>query len=690
MSVELRPLGVRCNLGCRYCYQQPQRDAGNTPAPRYDLAAMKDAILAEGGPFTLFGGEPLLLPLPVLEDLWTWGLQQFGGNSVQTNGTLITDAHRTLFRRYRVRVGISVDGPGELNDARVDHTLARTRRATARTEAAIARLCAEGTPPSLIVTLHRGNAAPAQLPVLHDWFRRLDALGVSSVRLHLLEVDDPAVGARYLLTPEETRTALSGLAELETALPRLRFDLFSEMRKLLAGDDQHATCVWRACDPYTTPAVRGVEGDGRRSNCGRTNKEGIDFVKAGHTGYERQMALYHTPQDAGGCQGCRFFLQCKGQCPGTAIDGDWRNRSAQCAEWFGLFAHLEADMLAHGQTPLSRSASRPLLEQAQLQAWEAGNNPPLAQLIAQPGLAVPELAAPLAPAPGGRLPFRLPPFQRLMWTSGDAAATWQARIRGIARAVPDAVPGWLHETGRNLALLTLAPWQVLALHTVLARHQLVAAVLPPAATDRVGAVGSQLYCMVAAGTRSAVQTAQRLWEAGQPDELATAANIPLCCVRAAADDRDAAWHDRTWPSATRTVGAGPAGDDPASLTVPAVPQTSTFLALLGLRAVQHQPCRISCPGSRRDGSAFLAALTTCHPAASRQLAEMLSWPLEWSARHGIAEIRTPILKLAYQTDPTSHTLRMAVTSPNYPAEGATGLRFPYRTPHRQLPIASVR
>ena len=238
MSVELRPLGVRCNLGCRYCYQQPQRDAGNTPAPRYDLAAMKDAILAEGGPFTLFGGEPLLLPPPVLEELWAWGLEQFGGNSVQTNGTLITDAHLALFRRYRVRVGISVDGPGELNDARVNHTPARTRRATARTEAAIARLCAEGMPPSLIVTLHRGNAAPAHLPVLHDWFRRLDALGVGSVRLHLLEVDDPAVGARYLLTPAENLAALRGLAELETTLSRLRFDLFSEMRKLLAGDDE--------------------------------------------------------------------------------------------------------------------------------------------------------------------------------------------------------------------------------------------------------------------------------------------------------------------------------------------------------------------------------------------------------------------------------------------------------------------
>jgi uncharacterized protein len=696
MSVELRPLGVRCNLGCRYCYQQPQREAGNTPAPRYDLAAMKDAILAEGGPFTLFGGEPLLLPPPVLEELWAWGLERYGGNSVQTNGTLIGDAHVDLFRRYRVRVGISVDGPGELNDARVDHTPARTRRATARTEAAIARLCAEGIPPSLIVTLHRGNAAAAHLPVLHDWFRRLDALGVTSVRLHLLEVDDPAVGRRYLLTPAESLSALGGLAELETSLPRLHFDLFGEMRKLLTGDDQHATCVWRACDPYTTPAVRGVEGDGQRSNCGRTNKEGIDFVKAGDTGYERQIALYHTPQEAGGCQDCRFFLQCKGQCPGTAIDGDWRNRSAQCAEWFGLFANLEADLLARGQTPLSRSPSRPAVEQAQLRAWQAGHNPPLVQLITRAEPAGPEPAPPAPPASDGRLPFRLPPFQRLMWTSREAAAAWQPRIREITRAVPGAVPRWLDDTDRSLALLTLAPWQVLALRTVLARHRLVAAVLPPpAASGALTAVRSPLHCLVAAGTEQAVRTAQQLWEASEADELATAANIPPCCVRAATDDRDAAWHDRTWPSATRTdatgaAGAGPADGSPAPLTLPAAPQTSTFLARLGLRAAQHDPCRSSCADSHRDGDAFLAALGACHPEAARRLTEMLSWPLEWSARHGIAEIRTPILKLAHHTDPTSRTLCINVTSPNYPAEGATGLRFPYRTLRRQLPVASIR
>ena len=61
MSVELRPLGVACNIQCQYCYQNPERDAGNV-ARSYDLDAMKAAVEREGGPFTLFGGEALLAP----------------------------------------------------------------------------------------------------------------------------------------------------------------------------------------------------------------------------------------------------------------------------------------------------------------------------------------------------------------------------------------------------------------------------------------------------------------------------------------------------------------------------------------------------------------------------------------------------------------------------------------------------
>ena len=386
MGVELRPLGVRCNIQCQYCYQNPQRDAGNLTRS-YDLDLMKAAIKAEGGPFALFGGEPLLVPERDLEELWSWGLEQFGQNTVQTNGTLLNDEHVRMFHAYKVGVGISIDGPGELNDVRWQGTLGKTRAATARTEKAIERLCEEGLKPSLIVTLHRANASAEKLPRLHQWFRDLDEMGVHSARLHLLEAENADIRARYALSVEENVAAMTSFADLQSELSLLKFDVFADMRQMLLGQDTGVACVWSACDPYTTQAVQGVEGQGQRSNCGRTNKEGIDFAKAGKPGFERYLALYATPQEHGGCRDCRFFLMCKGQCPGTAIDGDWRNRTEHCEVWQTLYARLEADLVAQGLTPLSLRPERQDLENAHLERWAEGRNAHMSEWVTWSALA---------------------------------------------------------------------------------------------------------------------------------------------------------------------------------------------------------------------------------------------------------------------------------------------------------------
>lgn len=373
MSVELRPLGVLCNIQCQYCYQNPQRDAGNF-SRLYDLERMKEAVGAEGRPFTLFGGEPLLLPLSDLEDLWAWGFEQFGGSNVQTNGTLIVDEHIRLFHTYNVHVGISLDGPGRLNDARWHVDVQKTRASTGNAHAALYRLADEGLRPALIVTLHRVNARAERLPTLLDWVRELSARGIHNIRLHLLESDSVPVRQALALSEEENLAALRALLALERELPQVRFDVFPDMRSLLMGDDRKASCVWRNCDPYTTHAVRGVEGHGQRSNCGRTNKEGVDFGKSARAGYERYLALYQTPQNDGGCQGCRFFMMCKGQCPGTAIDGDWRNRTEHCEVWKGLFAVLEQNLVDQGKEPLSLSEQRAAVEECAIRSWEQGRD----------------------------------------------------------------------------------------------------------------------------------------------------------------------------------------------------------------------------------------------------------------------------------------------------------------------------
>lgn len=379
MSVELRPLGVACNLACEYCYQAPQREAANHRR-RYDLDAMIAALEQHGEPFVLFGGEPLLLRLHELEEIWRYGLERFGRNSIQTNGVLISDAHVELFERYNVTVGISVDGPDELNDARWNRSETRTRAATAKTHAAIARLCAAGRPPGLIITLHRTNAAADALPRMADWMRELDALGVRSVRLHLLEVDAADVRRRHVLSDRDNVEALLFFTRLQSELRNIRFDIVEEVRALLLARDRDVSCVWRACDPFTTPAVQGVEGDGRSSNCGRTNKDGVDFLKAEAQGFERYLLLSQLAQEHGGCAGCRFFLMCKGQCPGTAVDGDWRNRTEHCDIWKAVFTHVEAALVAEGHQPLSLDPQRGDIEARLADAWAQNLNPTSAQL----------------------------------------------------------------------------------------------------------------------------------------------------------------------------------------------------------------------------------------------------------------------------------------------------------------------
>lgn len=371
MSIEVSPVGVTCNLSCPYCYEHPMREAGNYTADReYDLEKMIKALEAENGYFALFGGEPLLTDIETIEELWKFGLEKYGRNGIQTNGTLITDKHIELFKKYNVSVGISLDGPDELNDTRWSGSLEETRRKTKMTLDAIDKMLEAGVIPSLIVTINKCNAS--NLPKLKSWLKELDEKGVRSTRLHVLEVEYDSISENFGLTNEENVKIMLEMAEFESTLKNMKFDLFKDIKNMLLGDDTEATCTFHACDPHTTQAVRAVDGQGNRHNCGRTNKEGINFYKSDTYGYERQIALYHTPQEYGGCKDCRFFIMCKGQCPGTGIKYDWRNKTDLCEMYFRLFEYFEQKYLESGVLPLSQFPGLKQVEKAMLASWIQG------------------------------------------------------------------------------------------------------------------------------------------------------------------------------------------------------------------------------------------------------------------------------------------------------------------------------
>jgi uncharacterized protein len=375
--IELSPVGVKCNLNCPYCYEIPMRDAGNLSAP-FDYDKIIKALEEKNQPAILFGGEPLLLPIEYVEKIWKYNYEKFGENGIQTNGTLFTEEHYSLIKKYKVHVGISLDGPSELNDTRWAGNFNLTREKSDKTYEAIKRLCELKCFPSIIVTLHKKNATKELLPKLKEWLKQLEKLGVYSARLHTLEVEYDSVAESLAMPPERNAEILLEMAKFETEeLTTLRFDVFSDIRKLMTIANEGSTCIWNSCDPYTTRAVQGMDGQGVMSNCGRTNKEGINFKKADKEGFERYLALYNTPEEYQGCKGCRFWLMCKGQCPGTSENGDWRNRSDLCGTWKILFDHFEKDLETKGIIPLSKSPLREKIEQRFIKYWQVGQNPNL-------------------------------------------------------------------------------------------------------------------------------------------------------------------------------------------------------------------------------------------------------------------------------------------------------------------------
>jgi uncharacterized protein len=357
------------------------RDAGNLASP-FEMDKVMNVLKNRKEDFILFGGEPLLLPIEHVEELWKYGLERHGKNGIQTNGTLFTEAHFDLVKKYKVHVGISLDGPDDMNDTRWAGNLKLTREKTQKTLDAIKRLCELKLYPSLIITLHKRNATEELLPRLKEWLLEMESWGVNSARLHTLEIEYDSVSESLALSPERNAEVLLEMAKFETdVLKTLRFDIFSDIKKYMMMDDNGTTCVWAGCDPYTTRAVQGLDGQGVQTNCGRSNKEGINFKKSDSEGFERYLALYNTPEEYNGCKDCRFWLMCKGQCPGTSEKGDWRNRTDLCGTWKIIFDYFEKDFESKGIVPISKSPIRPKLEQRMIKYWQNGQNPHLFQVI---------------------------------------------------------------------------------------------------------------------------------------------------------------------------------------------------------------------------------------------------------------------------------------------------------------------
>ena len=124
-----KPTGAICNLACSYCffldkevlYEGDRFRMSDDLADRY-IRSLIDAHRTPQVTVAWQGGEPTLMGLDFyrrvieLEERYRKPGMAFL-NSLQTNGTLLTDQWCAFFAEHGFLVGISIDGPRELHDA---------------------------------------------------------------------------------------------------------------------------------------------------------------------------------------------------------------------------------------------------------------------------------------------------------------------------------------------------------------------------------------------------------------------------------------------------------------------------------------------------------------------------------------------------------------------------------------------
>lgn len=291
---------TRCQLRCRYCYMS----AGDVPSVDLDAqtfaVAARNLGLGPGAEVQIAGGEPLLVPdvvEAVAHEAHRLGVSRI---NVQTNGIGIDERFIALVKRYRIGVGVSLDGPPATNDV--------VRGRSSDVLRGLARLEAAGIPFGVTAVVSRDT-----VPTLPDLGLLL--AGFSQARSLGLDILRPAGRASEedLASPAALRQAFVSLSERLAWVNRQRATplRLRELATAECGDGHAGYC------PSEFGLGAALTADGSLYPCASL---------AGHSEYACGTAMapdyarlrVGLPPDTSACGDCAA-TGCRGRCPALAL-----------------------------------------------------------------------------------------------------------------------------------------------------------------------------------------------------------------------------------------------------------------------------------------------------------------------------------------------------------------------------------
>jgi len=203
--VVLQPTSY-CNLNCSYCYLPDRRVAQRMSPHVLDTSIRKileSPITDSHVIFLWHAGEPLVVGLPFYEHAVSVTRRYRAAttvveHSIQTNGTLLSDAWCEFFLREEFQIGVSLDGPQFLHDQHRRNW--GDRGSFQQVMAGITKLRDHGIEFGVLAVLTADS-----LPYADDLYDFFKSVGASSVGFNVEEVENVHACSTFSSVPDFTR-----------------------------------------------------------------------------------------------------------------------------------------------------------------------------------------------------------------------------------------------------------------------------------------------------------------------------------------------------------------------------------------------------------------------------------------------------------------------------------------------------
>lgn len=373
LYVMLKPVGAACNLACNYCYyleksnlykHQPKRQMSEELLERF----VKDYIEAQTMNevvFTWHGGEPTLRPLSFYQKAVELQKKYAGGriihNSLQTNGTLLTDEWCRFLKANNWLVGISIDGSEAFHDRyRRD---SQGKPSWKRVMEGIRLLQHYGVEWNAMAVVNRYNADHPQA-----FYRFFKSIGCQYIQFapiversmqhadgrHLASIGDAtdAPVTDFSVTPEQWGSFLCGLFDewVKQDIGRVFVQIFDSMLANWVGVAP-GSCIYAkecghagvmeyngdvySCDHFVFPQYK----------LGNINEHTLIEMLYGEKQRRFSQLKYNRlPRQ---CKECRWAFACHGECPKNRFVNDrYGNPGLNylCAGYRRFFEHIAPTM----------------------------------------------------------------------------------------------------------------------------------------------------------------------------------------------------------------------------------------------------------------------------------------------------------------------------------------------------------